>query len=395
MWSHGILTGLIALTSLARSAVATNPSSTEVAYHREYLYVGGQYVQNADGDHLFADQMYVEKLTPQGGASKPHPIVFIHGQAQTGTVRLQIRLNSPLRKTLLTSLRSQNWLNKPDGGRGWASYFLEQGYECYLLDQTFRGRSPHVPGNGSMKTYSAEKLQQLFTAPKKYMQWPQAALHTQWPGTGVMGDKIFDTYYASTVDFFGEAIGQQVTVQRAGAALLDRIGRPVILLSHSQGGIMPWILTEVRPDSVHAIISLEPSGPPFGGATANASSLAYGLADIPLAYSPAVTNPKTDFTLKKLPSNSTTRDECVLQADHPAPRKLVNLQKVPVALLTTESSYHAPYDWCTAEFLRQAGVSVEHLQLGELGIHGNGHMVFLEKNSDEVAGVIQKWIEKQ
>ncbi|KAK1141910.1 hypothetical protein N8T08_008423 [Aspergillus melleus] len=373
MWSSGVLTGLIALASLARNTVAANSSASEIAYHREYLYVGGQYVQNADGDHLFADQMYVEKLIPQGGASKPHPIVFIHGQAQTGT----------------------NWLNKPDGGRGWASYFLEQGYECYLLDQTFRGRSPHVPGNGTMKTYSAEKLQQLFTAPKKYMQWPQAALHTQWPGTGLMGDKIFDTYYASTVDFFGEAVGQQITVQRAGAALLDLIGCPVILLSHSQGGIMPWILTEVRPDLVHAIVSLEPSGPPFGGVAVNASSLAYGLSDIPLTYSPAVTNPQTDFALKKLSSNSTARDECVLQADHPTPRKLVNLQKVPVVLVTTESSYHAPYDWCTVKFLKQAGVSVEHMQLGELGIHGNGHMVFLEKNSDEVAGVIQKWIEKQ
>jgi hypothetical protein len=30
--------------------------------------------------------MYVEKLTPAAGVTKPHPIVFIHGQAQTGTV---------------------------------------------------------------------------------------------------------------------------------------------------------------------------------------------------------------------------------------------------------------------------------------------------------------------
>ncbi|KAA8644968.1 hypothetical protein EYZ11_004483 [Aspergillus tanneri] len=368
MWSKNILTGLIALASV------TSPlaSSAEITYHREYLYVGGQYVQNADGDHLFSDQMYVEKLTPSGGVSKPHPVVFIHGQAQTGT----------------------NWLNKPDGGRGWASYFLEQGYECYLLDQTFRGRSPRLPDNGIMKTYSAENLQQLFTAPKRYMQWPQAALHTQWPGAGVMGDRIFDTYYASTVDFFGSAVGQQTSVQRAGAALLDLIGKKVILFSHSQGGIMPWILTDVRPHLVHAIMSLEPSGPPFSGVSVNRTALAYGLSDIPITYSPPVSNPETDFVLKTLPSDSPDNRTCVLQADDPAPRKLTNLQKVPVAVLTTESSYHAPYDWCTVRFLQQAGVNVEHLELGELGIHGNGHMVFLEKNSDEVAGLIQRWIEK-
>jgi hypothetical protein len=52
------------------------------------MYVGGQYILNSAGEHIFADQMYVEKLTPAGGVTKPYPIVFIHGQAQTGTVRI-------------------------------------------------------------------------------------------------------------------------------------------------------------------------------------------------------------------------------------------------------------------------------------------------------------------
>ena len=29
---------------------------------------------------------------------------------------------------------------------------------------------------------NAEKLQQRFTATSKYNLWPQAKLHTQWPG---------------------------------------------------------------------------------------------------------------------------------------------------------------------------------------------------------------------
>lgn len=52
------------------------------------MYVGGQYILNSAGQHVFADQMYVEKLTPAAGVTKPYPIVFIHGQAQTGTVRI-------------------------------------------------------------------------------------------------------------------------------------------------------------------------------------------------------------------------------------------------------------------------------------------------------------------
>lgn len=52
------------------------------------MYVGGQYMQNGAGQHVFADQMYVETRTPAAGVTKPHPIVFIHGQAQTGTVHI-------------------------------------------------------------------------------------------------------------------------------------------------------------------------------------------------------------------------------------------------------------------------------------------------------------------
>ncbi|KAJ7873386.1 alpha beta-hydrolase [Mycena olivaceomarginata] len=33
------------------------------------------------------------------------------------------------------------------------------------------------------------------------------------------------------------------------------------------------------------------------------------------------------------------------------------------------------------KYLREAGVSIEHVSLSELGIHGNGHMLFMEKNN--------------
>ncbi|CAI7592518.1 unnamed protein product [Penicillium bialowiezense] len=363
---------LLLLISCALAATASS-SRGEVPAQRSYMYVGGQYILDSAGEHVFADQMYVEKLTPAAGATKPQPIVFIHGQAQTGT----------------------NWLNKPDGGEGWASYFLSQGYECYIIDQTFRGRSAWFPGNGTMKTYSAELLQQRFTAAKQYKLWPQASLHTQWNGTGVMGDPNFDTYYSSTVEFLSSATWQQSTVQAASAALLDTIGTPVILLSHSQGGAMPWLIADVRPKLVHSIVSIEPTGPPFQEAVfSNTSSRAYGLTDIPITYSPALSDP-TELVKQVIASNSSMYSDCVIQADSPAPRKLVNLAKVPVLVLTTESSYHAPYDWCTVQFLQQAGVPAQHLQLADIGIHGNGHMVFMEKNSLQVAAVLQKWMERK
>lgn len=60
--------------------------AVEAPYRRTYFYIGGRYEQNDQGEHVFKEQMYVEHLTPVEGSSKPYPLVFIHGQGQTGTV---------------------------------------------------------------------------------------------------------------------------------------------------------------------------------------------------------------------------------------------------------------------------------------------------------------------
>ncbi|KAK2049399.1 alpha/beta-hydrolase [Colletotrichum somersetense] len=348
---------------------------SETPYVRSYFYVGGGYVEDGSGGHIFRDQMYVEKLLPVFGVSQSTPIVLIHGQAQTGS----------------------NFLNKPDGGRGWASHFVEQGYEVYIVDQTLRGRSAWMPGYGASEpsTYSAEIIQQRFTAVKEYNIWPQAVNHTQWPGTGMMGDEVFDAFYSSNVQFVNNATYQQKTVQDAGALLLDKIGKPAVLVGHSQGGLMPIIIADARPELTKALVLLEPTGPPFQEAIfSNKSSRAYGLTDIPVAYSPEVVNPATDLVQQTYPAKGESFVHCVLQAEEPAPRQLINLVDKPIILVTSEASYHAPYDHCTVKFLQQAGCSkAEHLELAKIGIHGNGHMFFMEKNSDQIQKVLRDWIQ--
>lgn len=84
---------------------------------------------------------------------------------------------------------------------------------------------------------------------------------------------------------------------------------------------------------------------------------------------------------------------CYKQAE-PA-RKLTNLSKFPILMVTSQSSYHAVYDGCTAQYLAQAGVDVEHVKLEDVGIFGNGHMMFMEKNNIEIVEqVVAKWLNK-
>jgi len=75
-------------------------------------------------------------------------------------------------------------------------------------------------------------------------------------------------------------------------------------------------------------------------------------------------------------------------------RQLPNLAKMPVLIVNGEASFHAPFEHCTVKYLEQAGVHPAWISLGTMGVHGNGHMMMLEKNSDEVAGVIAGWLDK-
>jgi S-ribosylhomocysteine lyase LuxS involved in autoinducer biosynthesis len=42
----------------------------------------------------------------------------------------------------------------------------------------------------------------------------------------------------------------------------------------------------------------------------------------------------------------------------------------------------------------ETGIHPTWLNLGAMGIRGNGHMMMLEKNSDQIADVMEKWVSK-
>ena len=182
-------------------------------------------------------------------------------------------------------------------------------------------------------------------------------------------------------------------MQAAGAVLLKNIG-PAVLISHSQGGLMPWVIADVVPDLVKAIVAIEPTGPPFRDAVfSNGSTRPWDLTNIPLTYSPVPTNITAPLQTQIIPNNASGLTTCIIQAS-PA-RQLINMKSIPVLVENGEASYHAVYDDCTWQFLVQAGVPAERLRLEDVDIRGNGHLQFLEKNSDEIAAVLERWIKRK
>ena len=112
----------------------------------------------------------------------------------------------------------------------------------------------------------------------------------------------------------------------------------------------------------------------------------------PLTYSPPAANPSDLAIVRQEQPDAPDVSRCWMQKS-PA-RQLPNLQKVPILVVTSESSYHRAYDHCTVKYLEQAGVHVTWIKLADVGIHGNGHMMMLEKNNMEIAAVMSRWIEK-
>lgn len=313
------------------------------------------------------NQIYVEKLIPTGPTQET-PIVFIHGNGQTGT----------------------NFLNTPDDRPGWASFFLSHGYTVYLSDQPSRGRSPWFPELGSMSIANTLQVERQFTAIASYDIWPQAKRHTQWPGTGKVGDPVFDAFYATQIQRQTDSLISETQNAKAYTALLDKIGAAHVI-THSQAGAYGWRVGDLRPQLTKSIVALEPSGPPFvNQIIASGPARRWGVTDLEVQYQPPAGPNATDVQTAVLPAKDENHTECVVQAE--PVKRLANLAGIPVLVVTAEASYHAAYDHCTVGYLRQAGVEVEHLELGEEGIHGNGHMFFMESNNLEIADKVLGWL---
>jgi pimeloyl-ACP methyl ester carboxylesterase len=325
-------------------------------------------------------QIYAEFQIPSK-MLHPYAIVMIHGGGQTGA----------------------NFTGTPDGREGWAQFFLRQGYAVYVIDQPGRGRAayPSEIYGPLSPAPNPETIQQRFTSIERYNLWPQAHLHTQWPGDGKPGDAIFDQFVASQVPGLPDFTRQQMLNRDGIVSLLDKIG-PAILLTHSQSGAFGWPVADARPDLVKAIVAVEPSGPPFFDIQnveapewfryGTMMSRPWGVTAVPLTYSPSAESASDLQIVQQDKADGPDLSTCWIQKE-PA-RRLPNLQKMPILVVTSEASYHAAYDNCTVKYLEQAGVHTTWIKLSEIGIHGNGHMMMLEKNNLQIAAVLAQWLGK-
>jgi len=349
--------------TLTLAAVAVVPPAWA---KQGYFYAGG---------HDGVDSMFVQYQIPAKKTGL-YPIVMVHGQYQNGS----------------------NFLGTPDDRAGWAEYFVGRGYAVYVVDQVARGRSPYdASSDGPLANPTVDTLERQFTAVERFNLWPQAHLHTQWPGSGVRGDAVFEQFRASQSPSMPTTLQRMDVVNRAAlGALLQKIG-PAIVMTHSRAGTFGWEVADDLPQLVKAVVALEPAGPPFYNEAPTASNppviaRQFGIALDKLTYDPAV---KSTADLAPKQAADPLGAGLVRCWSAGVAHKLPRLAGIPVMILTAEASYHAAYDQCTSQYLQQAGVPNDFVRLESKGIHGNGHMMMLEKNNLEIAAVIADWIARK
>jgi pimeloyl-ACP methyl ester carboxylesterase len=304
--------------------------------------------------------------------TKAHPVVLIHGGGGQGL----------------------DWMGTPDGRPGWLDFLVDDGYAVYVVDRPGHGRAslhPTVLGEVG-PPFAYEFAMAMFTdVAAGPMAHPAADQHTQWPGTGTIGDPNLDQFMASAGPMLADFGAAHALDQSRLAELLDRIGEPAIVFSHSAGGPAGFLLADARPDLVAALVAIEPMGPPFMSNPQIGVSLDWGVAAAPLTYDPPVSDPSELQTETSDPPEP--GPPLVLQAE-PA-RKLPNLARMPIAVVSSPASPFVTFGGHTAQFLRQAGCDAEHVRLTDRGVEGNGHLMMLERNNREALDAILGWVEER
>jgi len=237
-------------------------------------------------------------------------------------------------------LTGATYETKPDGAPGWLNYFVRQGWKTYLSDAVERGRSGYALDvfQGPPLPIAKENAFTRFRIGTKFD--PDPAKRTMMPG-GQFPPEAFDQFAKQAVPRW--TTNNDVTV-KAYIELVDKVC-PCVVMVHSQSGQFGARVAEARPDKVKALVMVEPSN---GGTEA--------------------------AKLKGVPVLEVWGDNVESDERWSANRKVVRQY----------------YDG-----VRAAGGTVDTIDLPLQGIKGNSHMVMMDRNSDQVAGMIQAWLVKK
>ena len=223
------------------------------------------------------------------------------------------------------------------------NFFIRKGWDTYVSDAVERGRS----GFASPDVWPSEPIFLTYQDPFERFRIGdgEGSWNADPTKQKVLPGSQFPT--EAYANYMKQSVPRWLTTDNAiMAAYIEYVDKvcPCVLVLHSQGGTFGFKVAEQRPDKIKAIVAVE-------SATAGVVANAPKLKDIPvlMLFGDYVDQHPRWATFKKI-----------------------------------DTEY--------ANAIKAAGGSVDWINLPEIGVKGNGHMMMQDKNNMQVAEVIQKWL---
>lgn len=279
-----------------------------------------------------------------------NPIVYLHGYRQSRTC----------------------WMTTPDGREGFSTLFMRNGHSAFLVDQPRRGAAgaaSEISKDTDLDMWYGEidPEDEDYEKPEtatKYQPGDQA-----WYTYYRIGEDLGETNKNSQFPDDDESLDQflrqatpntgdydKVVVAKAlGEVMTDvatMTGNKAIFMGHAQGCSVAWDLST---DNLSAIVAIEPITVPKSGSS-QYQKLLDAKIPIVIYYGDYITNGDTELA-------STLYWQGILE----------NAEAF-------------------AEQYTEDGGDCTVVELPAQRINGNSHFLFQEKNNQEIADLIEKWL---
>lgn len=244
-------------------------------------------------------------------------------------------------------LTGATWETTPDGREGFLNYFLRTGWTIYNSDAPERGRA------GWAKYPEITRTEPIFLTKNNPFERFRIGARPGSYDKDVAKMKVLpgNQFPLEGYDNFTKQIVPRWTSTdeptiAAYIQLVDRVC-PCVVMSHSQSGLFAYKVAQARPDKIKALVMLEPAG---------------------------VGDMENVNLLKQIPSISIYGDY-IDQDPRWVSGRAKNIE--------------------FQEAIRAAGGRADLVNLPDIGIKGNSHMMMMDRNSDDIAKIIQEWLVKQ
>ena len=294
------------------------------------------------GQMLHVDHVYAQYKIP-AGTQRKLPLVMWHG------------------------CLSPSWEITPDGREGYESIFVRRGWQTYVLDWPSTGRS----GKSSVgATITPAFSENAAWNSWRLGIWPNFFPNSQFPNDPASLDQFFRQGGTNN------GPGNNAVATDAVAALFNKVG-PSVLITHSASGA-PGFLTAIKSSNVKAVVAYEPN------------EGVYPTGEVP----PPMAN----------------AGGALMSFTEVSPADFNKLTKIPIQVIfsdfiptTPDASNVARDNWRVrmagakifVDLINAHGGDAQLIHLPAIGIRGNSHFAFTDKNNIKIADLLSDWLRRK